>query len=154
MSLPQQDIGWCCEEALIQILNQTPALLALKPTHADADTDTENIRITIKAERIMPEAPNPRSQQLNVRRVEMKVMIRASLGQMIAPDLYANYGIMCQVLENMDGPTYAAIPALLYFSYLVPTLNLENERDKDDNRRKMIKNITFLAILRNPVILP
>lgn len=152
MSQSSLDIGWCVEEMLIQILSQTPALLALNPTHQDADVDTENVRIVVKAERVLREAANPRNPQLNVRKVEMRIQIRASLGQIEAPQLYSDYGLMCQILENMDGAQYASLPALAYFIFLQPTLELGNEREQDGNRRKMIKTMSFLAILKTPPI--
>jgi hypothetical protein len=148
------DIGFCCEKVLIQILSQTPSLGALAPKHADEDTDSQNARIVVKAEAVYPEAPNPRDPQRNVRRIEMRAQIRASLGQMTAPALHAAYGEMCQIIENMDGPTYAAIPALALFTYLVPKLDLENSRENDEQRRRLMKTFSFLAILKNTIPLP
>jgi len=148
------DIGWCCEAVIIQILQQNPALAALNPKHADEDTPTDNIRIVVKADGVFPEAPNPRNPQLNVRRVDMRVLIRASLGEMTAPEIHTAYGTMCQVLENMDGLTYASIPALSFFSFLVPKVDLQNSRENDEQRRKLMKTFSFLAILKNTQALP
>lgn len=151
---PNSDIGWNCEQALIEILSTNSELAALAPTHEDVDTDIDKTRIIVKADRVLPEAPNPRNPQLNVRRIQMRVMIRVGMGQMTADALYANFGTLCQIMENMDGATYGQLPSMKAFSYLQPTLALENEREKEDNRRKMVKTLDFLAILKNSPILP
>lgn len=143
------DIGWCCESALIQIFSQTPALAALLPKHADEDTDTENVRLVVKAEGVFPEAPNPRSPQLNVRRIEMRCQIRASLGQMTAPAIHTVYGTMCQIIENLNGATYGNLPAIALFSYLVPKIDLQNSRENDEQRRRLYKTFSFIGILKN-----
>lgn len=148
------DIGYCCEKVLIQILSQTPALQVLNPRHADEDTPTDATRIVIKAEGVYPEAPNPRDPQRNVRRVEIRAQIRASLGQMTAPDIHSAYGLMCQVIENMDGSIYSNIPALNLFTFLVPKVDLENSRENDEQRRKLMKTFSFLAILKNTLAAP
>lgn len=152
LTQPQLSLEWAVEEALIQILNQTPAMLALAPVHADSDQDTENVRITVKAESVVRVAPNPRNWQLNVRKAICRVQLRHSLGQMDATTLYTTYGIMTQILENMDGEVYGGLPAITYFLYLEPTLELENAREKDEQRRKMYKMVSMLAILRAPPI--
>lgn len=148
------DIGWNCEEVVIQILNQTASLKSLNPVHEDSDNDIDSRRIIVQAEKVDNEAPNANNEQLSVKRVYMKVLIRSGLGQMSANDLYSNFGTMCGVLENMGQPIYNSLPALANFSYLVLTPDLGTDREKEDNRRKMTKNFEFLAILKNSPLPP
>lgn len=150
MSIPTTDIGWCCEQALIEILSTNAQLSALNIVHEDADTDATKNRIVVNAQHVYPEAPNQINAEKNVRRVEMQVMIRQSLGQGIASDLYAAYGTMCQILENTDPSLYGTLPSMTQFLYLCVTPALENEREKEENRRKLLKTLNFLAILINP----
>lgn len=141
------DVGWCCEQVVIEILSANVILSALRPTHADDDTDVTNNRIVAEAVHVYMEAPNQLVATKNVRRVEMRVSIRQAMGQMSAPDLYNAYGAMCRALEDTTG---FAGPSLAYFTYLVITPALENEREREENRRKMTKTLNFLAILANP----
>lgn len=146
---PITDIGWNCEQALVEILSTNPVLAALGVIHEDADKDVTVTRIVIQAMHVQPEAPNPRNPALNVRKVSMTCMIRQSLGTGTANDLYSTFGTLCQIIENLNSPQYGALPGMSAFLYLQPTVALENEREKSDNRRKMIKTIDFLAILKN-----
>lgn len=146
-ALGSSDIGWCAEQVIIEILSANASLSALKPTHADDDTDVTNNRIVAEAMHVYMEAPNQLVAAKNVRRVEMRVMIRQAMGQSTAPELYNSFGTMCRLLEDTTG---FAGPSLAYFAFLVITPALENEREREENRRKMIKSLNFLAILANP----
>lgn len=148
MSNPISDIGWCTEQVILEMLSTNPQLAALNPVHEDADTDVTNARIVIQAMHVYPEAPNQLVASKNVRRVEMQVMIRHSLGQSTAADLYAAFGVMCKILENIDVSLYPGLPSFTNFNYLCVTPALENEREKEENRRKMIKTLNFLATLK------
>lgn len=148
MSTPQNDIGWCVEEAIIQILKTNAALNALGVVHDDVDTDVAVNRVVVKAVTITPFAPNPRDKYRNVREVEITSLIRQSMGTGTASDLYDVYGQMCLILENLGNYQNANIPALGYFYQLIPTLKIDNAREREDSRRKMIKRNTFLAILK------
>lgn len=149
MSTPSSDIGFCCEQVILEILSTNAQLSALNPVHEDADTDVTNARIVIQAMHVYPEAPNQLVASKNVRRVEMQVMIRHSMGQSTASDLYAAFGVMCKILENMDPTIYGTLPSMANFNYLCSTPALENEREKEENRRKMTKTLNFLATLKN-----
>lgn len=149
MSTPSSDLGWCTEQVILEILSTNAQLSALNPVHEDADTDVTNARIVIQAMHVYPEAPNQLVASKNVRRVEMQIMIRHSLGQQTASDLYAAFGVMCKMLENMDVSLYPGLPSFQYFDYLCYTPARENEREKEENRRKMIQTLNFLATLKN-----
>ncbi len=147
MSQPTSDIGFCCEQVIIEVLSTNAQLAALNPVHEDVDTDMTNNRIVAQAMHVYPEAPNQINPEKNIRRVEMQIMIRQAMGQSTANQLYAAYGTMCQLLENMDVNELGSLPSFALFKYLCFTPALENERQKEENRRKMIKTLNFLAIL-------